>query len=36
MSELSELSVAHFGSPEGREGVLAYREKRPPNWLPRP
>jgi methylglutaconyl-CoA hydratase len=34
LTELSRLSAAYFGSPEGMEGVLAFREKRPPSWLP--
>jgi methylglutaconyl-CoA hydratase len=35
IDQLSALSVEFFGSPEGREGVLAFREKRDPNWVPR-
>ncbi|MFI5911277.1 enoyl-CoA hydratase-related protein [Dactylosporangium sp. NPDC051541] len=31
---LTELSVSYFGSAEGREGMLAFREKRNPNWVP--
>jgi methylglutaconyl-CoA hydratase len=34
-SQLSALSVEYFLSPEGMEGVLAFREKREPNWVPR-
>jgi methylglutaconyl-CoA hydratase len=30
---LTALSVQHFTSDEGREGVAAAREKRDPNWL---
>jgi methylglutaconyl-CoA hydratase len=30
---LTELSVRHFTSDEGREGVAAAREKRDPAWL---
>lgn len=30
---LTALSVRHFTSDEGREGVAAIREKREPNWL---
>ena len=32
---LTAISVSYFGSPEGVEGVLAYREKRDPSWVPR-
>ncbi|GAA3272851.1 enoyl-CoA hydratase family protein [Dactylosporangium matsuzakiense] len=31
---LTEISVSYFGSDEGREGMLAFREKRDPNWVP--
>ncbi|MEU7870994.1 enoyl-CoA hydratase-related protein [Dactylosporangium sp. NPDC049140] len=31
---MTELSVSYFGSPEGVEGILAFREKRDPNWVP--
>ena len=31
---LTALSVKHFTSDEGREGVAAVREKRDPSWLP--
>ena len=34
VSELTELSIGHFGSPEGREGVAAFQEKRDPAWIP--
>lgn len=34
-AELSRLSMTYFGSPEGMEGVLAFRAKRSPSWLPR-
>jgi len=34
ISALSELSLRHFGSQEGREGVAAFREKRDPAWVP--
>lgn len=34
VAELSEMSVGFFGSAEGREGVLAFREKRDPWWVP--
>jgi len=35
ISALSEMSLAFFGSVEGREGVAAFREKRDPSWVPR-
>jgi methylglutaconyl-CoA hydratase len=34
VAELTALSLSYFGSPEGIEGVLAYREKRDPTWVP--
>jgi methylglutaconyl-CoA hydratase len=34
IAELTALSVGFFGSPEGIEGIAAFREKRDPNWLP--
>lgn len=34
LREMVELSVARFQSPEGVEGVLAFRERRRPTWLP--
>jgi methylglutaconyl-CoA hydratase len=34
IAALSDLSTRYFLSDEGREGVLAFREKRPPKWLP--
>jgi methylglutaconyl-CoA hydratase len=34
LSELTRLSLEYFQSAEGREGVLAFREKRSPNWVP--
>jgi methylglutaconyl-CoA hydratase len=33
MAQLTALSVKHFSSAEGREGVAAAREKRDPAWL---
>ncbi|MBB5869939.1 methylglutaconyl-CoA hydratase [Allocatelliglobosispora scoriae] len=33
LAALTELSVAFFGSDEGREGVAAIREKRNPAWV---
>jgi methylglutaconyl-CoA hydratase len=35
VTALTELSVSYFGSPEGREGVAAFREKRDASWVPR-
>jgi len=32
--ELGELSTRYFVSEEGREGVRAFREKRPARWVP--
>lgn len=32
LAALVDLSLAHFGSAEGMEGVRAFREKRPPRW----
>jgi methylglutaconyl-CoA hydratase len=34
LDELTGLSVGYFGSPEGREGVRAFGEKRDPVWVP--
>jgi methylglutaconyl-CoA hydratase len=34
LAVLSERSAGYFKSAEGREGVTAFREKRPPSWLP--
>jgi methylglutaconyl-CoA hydratase len=36
LAELSARSAGYFKSAEGREGVAAFREKRPPSWVPRP
>jgi methylglutaconyl-CoA hydratase len=36
MARLTALSLDHFGSAEGMEGVLAFREKRDPHWVPSP
>jgi methylglutaconyl-CoA hydratase len=33
-AELGVLSARFFQSAEGREGVLAFREKRAPSWVP--
>ncbi|MGX6605097.1 enoyl-CoA hydratase-related protein [Micromonosporaceae bacterium Da 78-11] len=35
LAELSERSAGYFRSAEGREGVTAFREKRPASWVPR-
>jgi methylglutaconyl-CoA hydratase len=34
LAELSERSAGYFRSAEGREGVAAFREKRPASWIP--
>lgn len=34
VAALTKLSLRYFGSPEGIEGVLAYRQKRDPSWIP--
>jgi methylglutaconyl-CoA hydratase len=34
LAELSERSSGYFRSTEGREGVAAFREKRPASWVP--
>jgi methylglutaconyl-CoA hydratase len=34
LADLSARSAGYFRSAEGREGVAAFREKRPPAWLP--
>jgi methylglutaconyl-CoA hydratase len=34
LAELSARSAGYFTSAEGREGVTAFREKRPANWVP--
>ncbi|ASW56262.1 enoyl-CoA hydratase-related protein [Plantactinospora sp. KBS50] len=36
LAELSALSTGYFHSEEGREGVLAFREKRSPRWVTDP
>ena len=36
LARLAELSAGYFLSEEGREGVLAFREKRDPWWVPAP
>ena len=34
LADLSARSAGYFRSAEGREGVTAFREKRPANWVP--
>ncbi|MGW4461461.1 enoyl-CoA hydratase family protein [Micromonospora sp. NBC_01796] len=34
LAELGALSTRYFLSEEGREGILAFREKRPARWVP--
>jgi methylglutaconyl-CoA hydratase len=34
VAALTEISVGYFGSAEGMEGILAFRDKRDPNWIP--
>jgi methylglutaconyl-CoA hydratase len=34
LAELAERSAGYFRSAEGREGVTAFREKRPASWVP--
>jgi methylglutaconyl-CoA hydratase len=34
LAELSTLSAGYFRSAEGREGVAAFRDKRPAAWVP--
>ncbi|MBU2669748.1 enoyl-CoA hydratase/isomerase family protein [Actinoplanes bogorensis] len=34
LSELSARSAGYFRSAEGREGMTAFREKRPASWVP--
>jgi methylglutaconyl-CoA hydratase len=36
LADLRERSAGYFTSAEGREGVDAFREKRPPAWVPAP
>ncbi|RKR87730.1 methylglutaconyl-CoA hydratase [Micromonospora pisi] len=34
VAELGAISTGYFLSEEGREGILAFREKRPARWVP--
>ncbi|MEV4132446.1 enoyl-CoA hydratase-related protein [Dactylosporangium sp. NPDC049742] len=34
LAAMTELSVSYFGSAEGIEGIMAFRDKRDPNWIP--
>jgi methylglutaconyl-CoA hydratase len=34
LAELTALSLTYFRSPEGLEGVSAFRQKRDPSWIP--
>jgi methylglutaconyl-CoA hydratase len=34
LDELTALSVRHFTSDEGREGIASFRERRAPSWVP--
>lgn len=34
LSAMLRLSATHFASEEGREGLRAFAEKRPPSWVP--
>ncbi|WP_330465714.1 enoyl-CoA hydratase-related protein [Micromonospora zamorensis] len=36
LARLSALSTGYFLSDEGREGIMAFREKRPAAWVPAP
>lgn len=35
-ARMATLSAERFGSAEGREGIAAFREKRPASWVPAP
>lgn len=35
MRRMARLSAERFASAEGREGIAAFAEKRPPSWVPR-
>lgn len=34
IAAMTELSVSYFGSAEGIEGIMAFRDKREPKWIP--
>ena len=34
MARMQALSAERFGHPEGVEGIMAWREKRDPTWVP--
>ncbi|MDG6102095.1 enoyl-CoA hydratase/isomerase family protein [Dactylosporangium aurantiacum] len=34
LAAMTELSVSYFGSAEGIEGIMSFRDKRRPNWIP--
>ncbi len=34
LTAMAAVSVRHFGSPEGQEGLAAFSEKRRPAWVP--
>jgi methylglutaconyl-CoA hydratase len=34
LARMADASDQYFRSAEGREGILAHREKRPPHWIP--
>ncbi|MFI5844423.1 enoyl-CoA hydratase-related protein [Catenuloplanes sp. NPDC051500] len=34
LARMADASDHYFRSAEGREGILAHREKRPPHWIP--
>lgn len=36
LAQLGAISAGYFRSAEGREGVAAFREKRPARWVPAP
>ena len=36
LTAMGELSARHFASDEAREGIAAFREKRPAAWVPAP
>ena len=36
LAAMTELSTRTFAGPEGREGIAAFAERRPPAWVPPP